>query len=131
MARSNNGFRHRVAQIKEQLTSQPRNCNFLMMPIEVIINEELSPWEKIILSEIISLDIPGNNYRGCYASNEYLSWCCGNDVRKVERYIKRLRDLGYIYTTRMEGKVRVMKVNEKKVYGEKANSARLPGKRSG
>lgn len=116
MPKDNRTFLEDVQLTKSLMSKSPRNCEYLMIPIEVLRNPELSPWEKIILSEIISLDVRTNRYGGCYASNEYLSYFCGDDLRKVQRYLKRLRDLGYIKTKSFDGKIRVMCVNPQKIY---------------
>lgn len=81
------------------------------IPQEIWNNEDLSAIEKIILTEIDSLD----NENHCTASNDYLAKFCKCGVSTISRAIKHLKELGLIETymqTSNTGNYRVIKVSE-------------------
>lgn len=73
---------------------------------EIWLNKELSAIDKVILTEIDSLD----NENGCWASNEYLAEFCGVSVPTITRSISKLKNLGYIETEMSDGRHRVIKM---------------------
>lgn len=56
------------------------------------LNEQLSIQEKIILTEIDSLD----NEEGCFASNKYFVDFMNLSERQIKRMIKNLIEKGWI-----------------------------------
>lgn len=73
---------------------------------EVWLDTRLNALEKIILTEIDSLD---NGEKGCYASNEHLAEFCQCSKTKVSTAIKKLIDCGYIYVQNFDGRKRELK----------------------
>ena len=67
----------------------------IFIPLELIENEELDWINKILLSEIISLN---KLKKGCIASNETLSRFLQMEKSSIHRRIKFLVDRGYIKT---------------------------------
>ena len=72
----------------------PRDFKGIFIPKEIWLDDDLSAIEKIILSEIYSLDVEDSD--GCYASNEYISNCFGLSKRSITRLLKELKDKEYI-----------------------------------
>lgn len=73
---------------------------------EVWLDTRLNALEKVILTEIDSLD---NGEKGCYASNEHLADFCQCSKTKVSTAIKKLIDCGYIYVQNFDGRKRELK----------------------
>ena len=85
-----------------------RGFKGIWIPKEIWLNKELSPTEKILLAEIDSLD----NGNGCYASNEYFAKFFDLTVRRIQQYLKRLTEIGYIsISTDAITKQRYIKIN--------------------
>ena len=84
----------------------PRDFEGVWIPREIYLNDELNALEKIIFTEINSLDshISGGDY--CYASNDYLAKFCGCSPRKVRETISKLTKMGYLRTVRIDGRKR-------------------------
>lgn len=86
-----------------------RDFKGVWIPRAVWLSKELSAIDKVILTEIHSLD----NENHCTASNEYFSEFCGVSIPTVTRSIKKLKDMGFIEQT-MEfgrsGSYRVIKM---------------------
>lgn len=76
------------------------------IPKKVWLDTRLNALEKIILTEIDSLD---NGEKGCYASNEHLAEFCQCSKTKVSTAIKKLIDCGYIYVQNFDGRKRELK----------------------
>ena len=81
-----------------------RDFKGIWIPKEVWLDERLTALDKIILMEINSLD----NEEGCFASNEYLAEFCQCSEAKVSKAIAKLKELGYIYTKKFDGRVRFL-----------------------
>ena len=67
---------------------------------------------KIIATDVLLLAVIYNlaaSAKGCYASNEYLANRIGVKVRYIQKMLSKLRDLGMVGITQVEGK-RVLKV---------------------
>ena len=73
---------------------------------EIWLDKRLNALEKIILTEIDSLD---NGERGCWASNEYLAEFCQCSESKVSKAISKLIELDYIYLRSFNGRQRELK----------------------
>ena len=61
---------------------------------QIWLDKKLNALDKVILSEIDSLD---STEEGCYASNEYLADFCQCSPSKVSSSISKLIELNYIY----------------------------------
>ena len=72
---------------------------------EVWLDDRLSALDKVILTEIDSLD--GEN--GCYASNDYIAEFCQCSATKVSKAISKLIEYGYVYVQSFDGRKRVLK----------------------
>lgn len=72
---------------------------------EIWLNKNLTALDKIILTEIDSLD----NEDGCTASNEYLAEFCQCSVTKISNSIAKLIDMKYIYQESFNGRVRTLR----------------------
>ena len=84
-----------------------RDFKGVFIPKEIWLNDELSAIEKMIFTEIDSLD--GDTH--CYASNEYLANFCKTSIPTVTRAISHLKLLGYIEEVSNNGRTRVLKSN--------------------
>ena len=87
----------------------PRDFKGIFIPKEIWLDDNLSAIDKIILSEIYSLDVEDSD--GCYASNEYLSKFCKCSVTKVSTSISNLINLGYVRIAKSDGRKRFLKVS--------------------
>ena len=72
---------------------------------EVWLDTRLNALEKIILTEIDSLD----NERGCWASNKYIAEFCQCSETKVSTAISKLIKLDYLYIQSFDGRQRILK----------------------
>lgn len=81
-----------------------RNRDFkgVWIPKEIWLNENLTMLEKVILTEIDSLD----NDEHCVAGNDYLAQFCQCSIPKVTQAIKKLTELGYIEVVSFDGRHR-------------------------
>lgn len=81
-----------------------RNRDFkgVWIPKEIWLNENLTMLEKVILTEIDSLD----NEEHCSAGNEYLAQFCQCSEWKVSTAIKKLIELGYLEVVSFDGRHR-------------------------
>lgn len=86
--------------------NENRDFKGVWIPKEVWLDTRLNALEKVILTEIDSLD---NGEKGCYASNEHLSEFCQCSKTKVSTAIKKLIDCGYIYVQNFDGRKRELK----------------------
>ena len=86
--------------------SENRDFKGVWIPKEVWLDTRLNALEKVILTEIDSLD---NGEKGCYASNEHLAEFCQCSKTKVSTAIKKLIDYGYIYVQNFDGRKRELK----------------------
>lgn len=82
-----------------------RDFKGVWIPREVWLDERLSALDKIILTEIDSLD----GERGCYASNKRLADFCQCSESKISKSISRLIDLNYIYVESFDGRKRILR----------------------
>ena len=88
------------------MDKKQRDFKGIWISKEIWLDERLNALEKIILAEIDSLDCEET---GCYASNEYLAEFCQCSVTKVSLGIKKLIEIGYIYTASFDGRTRILK----------------------
>lgn len=87
----------------------PRDFKGIWIPKEIWLDNDLNAIEKIIFSEIDSLDVDGSD--GCYASNEYLANFCKCSITKVSTSISRLIELGYVKVVKTDGRKRWLKTS--------------------
>lgn len=73
---------------------------------QIWLDKKLNALDKVILSEIDSLD---STEEGCYASNEYLADFCQCSPSKVSSSISKLIELNYIYVKKFDGRIRYLK----------------------
>lgn len=86
--------------------SEKREFKGVWIPKEIWLCENLTAIEKIILTEIDSLD---DEETGCVASNKYLSNFCQCSENKVSLAISKLIGLGLIYIQSFDGRTRVLR----------------------
>ena len=65
----------------------------LWIPAEILLNEDLSDKEKIILSMILYLS---EERKSCFASNKYIANIVNVTHERVSKIISSLKDKGYI-----------------------------------
>lgn len=82
-----------------------RDFKGVWIPKEVWLDERLSALDKIILTEIDSLD----GERGCYASNKRLADFCQCSESKISKSISLLIELNYIYVESFDGRKRILR----------------------
>ena len=85
---------------------QQREFKGVWIEKEIWLDKRLNALEKVILTEINSLD---NEETGCFASNQYLAEFCQCSETKVSTAIKKLIELGYIYVKSFDGRTRILK----------------------
>ncbi len=95
---------------------------FLAVPVEVLQNERLSIAEKMLLSLIITLEKQGR----CFASDCYFSRFLATNKKNIQRWLKGLRDKGFVRSilTRDGKRVseRTILVNYEKIFAVKEDS---------
>ncbi len=82
-----------------------RDFKGVWIPKAVWLDPRLSALEKVILTEIDSLD----GDAGCWASNQHLAEFCQCSESKVSRAVKKLTDLKLIYVAAFDGRRRVLR----------------------
>lgn len=87
--------------------SEEQKARGIWIPNEILLNRDLSAYERVILAEIAFLD----RENGCFATNAQIAETCGFDERTVIRSIQRLTDLGYLSSAGKIGRRRVLKIN--------------------
>ena len=65
----------------------------LWIPVEILLNKDLSDKEKIILSMILYLS---EETKSCFASNKYIASIVNVTANRVSKIISSLKDKGYI-----------------------------------
>lgn len=83
-----------------------RDFKGVWIPKTVWLDTRLNALEKIILTEIDSLDMSD---KGCYASNKYIAEFCQCSETKVSTAISKLVEYGYLYVQSFDGRQRVLK----------------------
>lgn len=86
--------------------NESRDFKGVWIPKKVWLDTRLNALDKVILTEIDSLD---NGEKGCYASNEHLAEFCQCSKTKVSTAIRKLIDCGYIYVQNFDGRKRELK----------------------
>lgn len=88
------------------MTDLQRDFKGVWIPRTVWLDTRLNALEKIILTEIDSLDM---SEKGCYASNKYIAEFCQCSETKVSTAISKLIEYGYIFVKSFDGRQRVLK----------------------
>ena len=88
------------------MADNERDFKGVWIPKEVWLDTRLNALEKIILTEIDSLD---SSERGCWASNKHLAEFCQCSESKVSTAISKLIKLGYLYVQSFDGRLRELK----------------------
>lgn len=86
-----------------------RDFKGVWIPANIWLDDKLSPFDKVILLEIDSLD----NEKGCWKSNKSFADFMQCGLATVTRSIKKLESVGYIKTTMSKsdyGTIRVIKM---------------------
>jgi len=81
-----------------------RDFKGVWIPKEIWLDERLTALDKIILTEIDSLD----GDEGCYASNEYLAEFCQCSEAKITKSIALLTKYGYVKVKKFDGRKRFL-----------------------
>jgi len=76
------------------MAEEKRQFKGIWIDKKVWLDKQLNALDKIILTEIDSLD---TTEEGCYASNEYLADFCQCSVSKVSSSISKLIELRVYY----------------------------------
>lgn len=88
------------------MAENERDFKGVWIPRTVWLDDRLNALDKVILTEIDSLD---NGERGCYASNRHIADFCQCSETKVSTAISKLIKLGYIYVQKFDGRQRELK----------------------
>lgn len=83
-----------------------RDFKGVWIPREVWLDTRLNALEKIILTEVDSLDCGDE---GCFAGNKYIADFCQCSERKVTEAISKLISLGYISVGSFDGRQRILR----------------------
>ena len=83
-----------------------RDFKGVWIPKSIWLDDRLNALEKIILTEIDSLDMTN---KGCYASNKYLADFCQCSETKVSTAVAKLIEFGYISVVSFDGRQRILK----------------------
>lgn len=83
-----------------------RDFKGVWIPKEVWLDERLSALDKVILTEIDSLD---QGEKGCFASNQYIAEFCQCSATKVSNSVSKLIECGYLYVQKFDGRERQLK----------------------
>ena len=87
------------------MENQERAFKGIWIDAEIWIDKDLTPLDKVVYAEIVSLD--GEN--GCIASNAYLAEFCQIGERSISRSIAKLIQKGYIKQAGFDGRKRVLR----------------------
>ena len=88
------------------MAENERDFKGVWIPRTVWLDDRLNALDKVILTEIDSLD---NGERGCYASNRHIADFCQCSETKVSTAISKLIKYGYIYVQKFDGRQRELK----------------------
>lgn len=88
------------------MNETPRGFRGIWIPAEIWLDERIGAIDKILLSEIDSLD---NGETGCTASNRTLAAFCQCSERRITDGISALKQHGYIIEETSGGRQRTLK----------------------
>ena len=83
-----------------------RDFKGVWIPKEIWLDKRLNALDKVILTEIDSLD---SSERGCFASNKHIADFCQCSETKVSTSISKLIGYGYLYVQKFDGRQRELK----------------------
>lgn len=83
-----------------------RDFKGVWIPKSIWLDKRLNALDKVILTEIDSLD---QGERGCYASNKHIADFCQCGEWKVSTSVSKLVQLGYLYVQKFDGRQRELK----------------------
>ena len=86
--------------------AEERDFKGVWIPKEIWLSKELSMLEKVLLTEISSLD----NENHCIAGTEYFAEFCNCSQSAITKAIKHLKDLNLIEIVTFNGRQRTMRV---------------------
>lgn len=87
-------------------TDNQRDFKGVWIPKQVWLDTRLTALDKVILTEIDSLD---QGERGCFASNKHIAEFCQCSETKVSKSIATLIKYGYLYVQKFDGRQRELK----------------------
>lgn len=88
------------------MADNQRDFKGVWIPKQVWLDTRLTALDKVILTEIDSLD---QGDRGCFASNAYIAEFCQCSETKVSKSISTLIKYGYLYVQKFDGRQRELK----------------------
>ena len=88
------------------MATENRDFKGVWIPRVVWLDKRLNALDKVILTEIDSLDMSES---GCFASNKYIADFCQCSETKVSTAISKLIDYGYITVQSFDGRTRILK----------------------
>ena len=83
----------------------------LWIPAEILLNEDLTDKEKIILSMILYLS---EESKCCFASNKYISNIVNVTHERVSKIISSLKDKGYV-SVKLKYKIDSKEIEERQI----------------
>lgn len=87
---------------------EQRDFKGVWIPKEIWLNTELTMLEKVIYTEIDSLD----NTNHCTAGNDYFATFCNCSESAVTKAIKHLQDLNLVKIVSFDGRRRTIRINK-------------------
>lgn len=96
----------------------------LWIPAEVLLNEELSDKEKIILAIILYLS---EETKSCFASNKYIANIVNVTHERVSKIISSLKDKGYV-SVKLKYKTDSKEIEERQIIPKPQNINRYSQK---
>lgn len=91
-----------------------RDFKGVWIPKVIWLDSRLSALDKVILTEIDSLD---QGERGCYASNKHIADFCQCSEAKVTKSVSQLIKYGYLYVQKFDGRQRELRSRLSKFTG--------------
>lgn len=88
------------------MADNERDFKGVWIPKQVWLDSRLTALDKVILTEVDSLD---QSERGCYASNKHIAEFCQCSETKVSKSISQLIKYGYLYVQNFDGRQRELK----------------------
>lgn len=88
------------------MATENRDFKGVWIPRVVWLDERLNALDKVILTEIDSLDMSES---GCFASNKYIADFCQCSETKVSTAISKLIEYGYLTVQSFDGRTRILK----------------------
>ena len=88
------------------MSDNQRDFKGVWIPKAIWVDSRLTALDKVILTEIDSLD---QSERGCFASNKHIADFCQCSERKVSESISQLLKFGYIIVQSFDGRQRELR----------------------